>query len=381
LPEITITWRDPEAGPPSHDVLVRLVALTDIAYEAGEISPYLMRPGPGGTWVWSADLPSDLRTSYQVCPVRDKPLRGEVIDDRRWAAVIAGGRPDPACPDRLPPGCVWGNPDAAASVLSLPDAPPQPWVRRRAGVRRGSLERLALPGGSLVHLYTPATATIGPTPLLVLFDGHVLLATDVTATLDNLVGDGVIDPPTAVIVESIHGSAPRGPSRVESLTRAASLESFVLGDLLPAVEARRPIDADPARRILVGHSLGAVAALHLATRRPDQFGGVVAGSAALWWPGGNGNLSGSDVAATYLDAPRTSRLFLDVGTEEGDLLERNRAFHADLVRAGRTVTYREFRGGHDHACWRGSLADGIVDVLRESSLDSRVGPSNRLERS
>jgi len=27
------------------------------------------------------------------------------------------------------------------------------------------------------------------------------------------------------------------------------------------------------------------------------------------------------------------------------------------------VTYREFRGGHDHACWRGGLADGAVDVL------------------
>jgi enterochelin esterase-like enzyme len=33
------------------------------------------------------------------------------------------------------------------------------------------------------------------------------------------------------------------------------------------------------------------------------------------------------------------------------------------VRAGRDVTYREFRGGHDHACWRGSLADGIAHLL------------------
>jgi enterochelin esterase-like enzyme len=381
MPEITITWRDPDASSPSRDVLVRLVALTDRAYEAGDVSPYLMRPGPDGTWVWRADLPSDLRTAYQICPVRDQPLRGEPIDDSRWAAVIAGGRPDPACPDRLPPGCVWGNPDAAASVLSLPDAPPQPWVLRRAAVPRGSLERLTLPGGSLVHLYAPATARIGPTPLLVLFDGHALLATDVTATLDNLVADGVIEPPIAAIVESIQGSAPRGPSRVECLTRAASLESFVLDDLLPAVAARRPIDADPSRRILVGHSLGAVAALHLATRRPDQLGGVVAGSAALWWPGGNGHLSGADVAAAYLNAPGTSRLFLDVGTEEGDLLERSRAFHAELVGAGRTVTYREFRGGHDHACWRGSLADGIVDLLATSSLDGSqprdAGPDRR----
>jgi enterochelin esterase-like enzyme len=106
-----------------------------------------------------------------------------------------------------------------------------------------------------------------------------------------------------------------------------------------------------------------VAALHLAAHRPDLFGGVVAGSAALWWPGGDGQLSGAGVAAAYLDPSVAGRLFLDVGTEEGDLLQSNRAFHDALLRSGRAVTYREFRGGHDHACWRGSIADGIVEVL------------------
>ena len=64
-------------------------------------------------------------------------------------------------------------------------------------------------------------------------------------------------------------------------------------------------------------------------------------------------------------------LFLDAGTEEGDLLNDTRTFHHVLVTAGHDVTYREFRGGHDHACWRGSLADGIVDVLSKPS--SRAG--------
>jgi enterochelin esterase family protein len=203
--------------------------------------------------------------------------------------------------------------------------------------------------------------------LLVVFDGYRLLATDITATFDNLAADGVLEPVTAVMVESIRGSAPRGPSRINSLTLGAELESFVFDDLLPAVEARYPITSDPARRVLVGHSLGAVAALHLAAQRPHVFGGVVAGSAALSWPEQSGQLSGQVVAAAYLDAAGTSRLFLDAGTEEGDLLRCNRAFHDALVRAGRAVTYREFRGGHDHACWRGSLADGIVDVLTKAS--------------
>jgi len=124
---------------------------------------------------------------------------------------------------------------------------------------------------------------------------------------------------------------------------------------------------DPARRALVGHSLGAVAALHLATQRPDLFGSVVAGSAALWWPGENGQLCGADVAAAYRNTRRIGRLFLDVGTEEADLLTDARTFHDALVTAGHDLTYREFRGGHDHACWRGTVADGIVDVLSKAS--------------
>ena len=367
MSEVTITWPDPDAARPALDVLVRLVALTDRAYEAGDIGAYLMRPGPGRTWVWTTDLPSDLRTSYQLCPVRDRPLRGRPVDRDRWTAVVAAGLPDPACPDRLPPGCTYGSLTAPASVLSMPGALPQPWVAPRPGVPRGSLVRTPLPGGSVVHVYRSPAATPNPAPLLVVFDGQRLLDTGVAATFDNLAADGAVDPLTAVVVESIRGSAPRGPSRIDSLTVAAGLESFIFDDLMPTVEARYPVTADPARRVLAGHSLGAVAALHLAASRPDVFGSVVAGSAALWWPGGSGQVHGADVAAAYASSTPPGRLFLEAGTEEGGLLDDVRAFHRTLLGAGHDVIYREFRGGHDHACWRGSLADGLVAVLGQAT--------------
>jgi enterochelin esterase-like enzyme len=362
MAQLTIGWHDPDAVRPAHDVMVRLTACTDRAFEAGDITPYLMAPGAGRNWAWTAELPPDLRTSYQLCPVRDRPLRGHPVGEDRWAAVIAAGVPDPSCPDRLPPGCTYGNPDAPASVLSMPGALPQLWVTRRPGVPRGSLVRTPLDGGSLVHVYRSPGARGGPLPLVVIFDGQRLLATDVTATFDNLAADGVAGPLIAVIVESIRGSAPRGPSRIASLTVADGLESFIFGDLLPAVAAGYPVSTDPARRALAGHSLGAVAALHLAARRPGVFGGVVAGSPALWWPGEHGQLRGADVAAAYAGSI-PGRLLLDAGSEEGSLLDDARAFHDTLVKAGHHPAYREFRGGHDHACWRGSLADGIAHVL------------------
>lgn len=363
MPQLTIGWQDRDAVRPAHDVVVRLTALTDRAFEAGDITPYLMTPAAGRGWAWTAELPPDLRTSYQLCPVRDRPLRGRPLGENRWAAVTAAGIPDPSRRDRLPPGCMHGNPDAPASVLSMPGALPQPWVTRRPGVPRGSLVRTCLNGGSLVHIYRSPGAPGGPLPLVVIFDGQRLLATDVTATFDNLAAGGVVGPLIAVIVESIRGSAPRGPSRIAGLTVAAGLESFIFGDLLPAVEAGYPVTADPARRALAGHSLGAVAALHLAASRPGTFGSVVAGSPALWWPGQHGQLCGADVAAAYASSDPGGRLFLDAGTEEGSLLSGARAFRDTLVKAGHGPAYREFRGGHDHACWRGSLADGIAHIL------------------
>jgi enterochelin esterase family protein len=240
MAELTITWQDPDTARPAHDVLVRLVAFTDRAYDAGDISAYLMEPGPDRTWAWTADLPSDLRTSYQLCPARDWPLRGQPLDQNRWAQVVAAGQPDPSCPDSLPPGCTYGNPDSPASVLSMPDAPAQPWATRRPAVPRGSLARMSLKGRSLLHVYRSPGASDNPTPLLVIFDGQRLLATDVTATFDNLAADGALAPLTAVVVESIRGSAPRGPSRINSLTVTAELDSFIIDDLR-TVEARYPV--------------------------------------------------------------------------------------------------------------------------------------------
>jgi hypothetical protein len=62
---------------------------------------------------------------------------------------------------------------------------------------------------------------------------------------------------------------------------------------------------------------------------------------ALRWPGENGQVCGADVAAAYVTSTPDGRLFLDAGTEEGDLLKDTRAFDDTLVKAGHDVTYRE----------------------------------------
>jgi enterochelin esterase-like enzyme len=366
LSEVTLTWSDPDRDRPAVDVLVRLLALTDSAQDRGDLEPFLMEPMGDGGWMWTARLPADLRTAYQLCPARDDRVPRRALGEDEWLSLVAAGVADPAASDVLPPGSVFGNPGERASVLSLPDAPAQPWRERRPSVPRGDLERVEIGGGtaSVVHVYrAPGTETATDLALAILFDGGTLLDIDIAATFDNLVHDQAVEPLVAVLVESIRGSTRRGPTRVESLTEPATFESFVVDELLPMLTDRLPITDDPARSVVVGQSLGGLAALWLAHRHPERFGCAVAQSSSLWWPGGDGGLSGDDVLTAYAGSVPPLRLFVEAGSEETQVLAGNRLLRPLLSGMGDAATYREFRGGHDYACWRGGIGDGLFAVL------------------
>jgi enterochelin esterase-like enzyme len=362
--EITLRWVETSSSHPAVDVLVRLIGLTDDALEAGDLSHFLMEPSPGGSWTWTSKLPADLRTAYQLCPVRDRSLRGPKPDEDRWLQILDTGVPDPSASVVLPPGMLRGS-AGPASVLELPAALPQPWVAQRPDVRPGKLTRIEL-GDSVIQIWTPdADRPLENLPVVISFDGGSWVRLGITTTFANLVADRVVPPFVAVLVESINGSAERGPERVRSLTHPDQFVEFVLGDLLPYLRTAYPVTDDPSRTVLAGQSLGGLAAVQVAAVAPEQIGRVIGQSAALWWPGDDaGGLSGATVIAAYEEpAVRPVRLFLEAGSQEGDLLKANHRFHDVLKKSGYAVSFREYRGGHDYACWQGGLADGIIAAL------------------
>jgi enterochelin esterase-like enzyme len=375
--DVTLRWIETDPANPAKDVLIRLIALTDDARDEGGLAEYLMEPGPDGTWSRTLRLAADLRTAYQFCPVRDRSLRGEDPDEDRWMDLLAAGVPDPTASDALPSGTVWGNP-GPASILELPDALPQPWVALRPGVEPGAVPgavaRVEL-GRSVVHIWTPPDSgrPLEDLPVVISFDGASLLRIGIATTFANLVADRAVPPFVAVLIESIHGSADRGPTRVRSLTDPGEFADFVLGELLPYLRDSYPVTDDPRRTVIAGQSLGGLAAAHLATVAPDQVGWVIGQSTALWWPGDeDGGLSGASVIAGYDEAPEATessvRFFLEAGSQERDLLAANHRFREVLEKRGYAVSFREYRGGHDYACWRGGLADGLIAALGSAVL-------------
>jgi enterochelin esterase family protein len=64
------------------------------------------------------------------------------------------------------------------------------------------------------------------------------------------------------------------------------------------------------------------------------------------------------------------RFYLDAGVFEADrfaagdaILESTRHFRDVLRAKGYTVTFRQFTGGHDYLSWRGTLADGLIELI------------------
>jgi enterochelin esterase-like enzyme len=62
-------------------------------------------------------------------------------------------------------------------------------------------------------------------------------------------------------------------------------------------------------------------------------------------------------------ARKSIRFFLEAGATERNVLEGNRRMRDVLNRQGYDLTYREYQGGHDYACRRGGLADGLAAML------------------
>ena len=107
--------------------------------------------------------------------------------------------------------------------------------------------------------------------------------------------------------------------------------------------------------LVAGVSLGGLVALGAAVAHPGLVGGAIAHSASLWVDDLAAVLDGADLGRT--------RVYQEVGTQEWILLEPNRDLARRLVAAGADARFVEYNGGHDYACWRGGVADGLRALL------------------
>jgi predicted alpha/beta superfamily hydrolase len=155
---------------------------------------------------------------------------------------------------------------------------------------------------SLAHPFASMTGeTPQDCPILFVLDSGMTFGTAVDAagframigqlTPAVIVGVGYEGPPATFMHERTKdlsppasaGVAPELAGMIGSEHGGADgFLEFLVTELAEAVRARAP-EASATRRILFGHSLGGLFAVHALMTRPDSFETFVASSPSLWW--------------------------------------------------------------------------------------------------
>ncbi len=292
------------------------------------------------TWVLGLRLPATARIEY-------------LIDVERSGRTSR----------RLDPLNPWmaGNPFGRNSVAWGPEYAPPGWVMRASPVRGRvgeiRVQSRALEGRRHHSVYSPpGSLATTPLPLLVIHDGtDYRRHAQVCDALDVLIGRGSMRPVRAVLLDPRE----RHTEYIADPRHAA----HVVEEVIPHVERRyatvRPFG-------VMGASLGAVAAWHVAHSAPAVFGRLFLQS-GTFARGQHPELSNemhrsiARFVKAALDDPKlgSSRIFQTCGRYES-LGEWNRHVHEGLQASGIDCTYVESWAGHDWGAWRDHFKMGLA---------------------
>jgi enterochelin esterase-like enzyme len=329
-------------------------------------------------WYLTVRLPTGARFTYGLS--ENDPLVFSGFQPERYATTQV----DPLNPHR------WGcEPDATRydcqSMAEIKGAIPQPWTVKNSSVAAGTLEKQRIHSELLnndhnLSIYLPAAYQANATPydLVVIFDESAYLTKVPTPViLDNLIAASKIPATVAVLIAN-----PSQDSRAEELTPNPKFADFLAKELIPWIHAHYNVTADPGKTVVAGSSLGGLTAAYAGFKHPEVFTNVLCQSGSFWWaPDHSGaipdgvNTEPGWLAAQFIASSKLPiRFYLDAGSFEfdsngtgGGILETTRDMRNVLLAKGYEVHYQQFVGGHDYLSWRGTFADGLMDLIGKTN--------------
>lgn len=379
-------WIDPDPDAPDHRIVTvvrRLehddesaVLLIDTVthLHRSDLAPFVLdRVGHAGNRLHAGafSLPATLRAT--VALLVERPLDPEIGATReRWRPVYDRTEALPGNGEV----CVTAG-GGRSSILSLPDALPQRFVRADpsedpvpAGtIHRGRVDSRVLGFPLEVWCHLPASAAErGVSGVAIFSDGDRLTSeVPLLPALDRASAAGALAPVATVLYATADPA-----DRPRALGMNPALAGFLTDELLPWAGSFAALPTDPARRVVGGASLGGLAAADLVRRAPHVARNAIVQSGSFWWPDPADGAAPGEQLELWRGGGSAAgiRIFQEVGEFEGHLLGLNREFRALAEAAGATVQYREYCGGHDFACWRVGLVDGLIALLVEGSAPS-----------
>jgi predicted alpha/beta superfamily hydrolase len=240
------------------------------------------------------------------------------------AGCAAGKQAAPAAA-RTPAPALTPAPSAAfASSTSTPAASAgEIIIGERVGLRSAVLgeER------TLLVYRPPPERPDSRYPVLYLLDGEAHFH-HVTGLVQFLMQQGLMPRVIVVGLSTVDRARDFTPARVPEVPTSGGADQFLAfldRELIPAIDAAYPT-AD--YRVLIGHSLGGLLAVHALNKAPDMFDAYISISPAL------GFASRATLRATEARLAKSPKLeevlYLTIGAEGADLTDSNRAFAAML---------------------------------------------------
>jgi enterochelin esterase-like enzyme len=232
-----------------------------------------------------------------------------------------------------------------------------PDFARVHGTATGSFEDLfvawPLGGERKVTVYLPAGYDPEASyPLLVVHDGgDYLTYGSMALVLDNLIAWGRLPPLIAAFTWP--------GDRLHEYAADPDHAGFII-EVLARMASQYRLSG---RKVVMGASLGAVAALDTARRHQGSFDGLLLQSGTFAQTPGWGSAQAilAPIAKILHDLQPSglpTRVFLSCGTYER-MIGENRFMADRLRRAGLEVRYVESRDGHTWEAWRDRLEDGL----------------------
>jgi enterochelin esterase-like enzyme len=289
-------------------------------------------------------------------------LKDLPVDRLEYLLDIDGDlRPDPSNP-RLTPG-----PFGDHSWIPLPAYRAPAWLDLEpvAGVRTTlTLSRTAA-GRIDCEIWSPeAVPASEPLPMLVSHDGPEMDAYGaLTAYAGAMIASRTLPPMRVALVSP-------GPRRNKRYAANPAYARALTTRLVPGLA---DAFATRGRPVLMGQSLGALAALHAAWTSPTTFGGLFLQSGSFFTPDLDRQESGFEYwhevtgfvanvhAVTHAarEAPPTT---LTCGTAEENHAN-NLALHDHLAAVGIETGWGEVRDAHTWTCWRDTLDPHLTGLL------------------
>ncbi len=284
------------------------------------------------------------------------------VDRLEYLLDVDGAmQPDPSNP-RVTPG-----PFGDHSWLPLPGYREPEWLTQPSiEATRTPITLSRTPVGRIdLELWAPAdSGTAEPLPLLVCHDGPEMDAYGgLTAYVGALVAQGRLPRMRVALV----AAGERNRRYAADPAYARALTTRVLRTLRcdTAQVAGRPV--------LMGQSLGALAALHATWTDPETFAGAFLQSGSYFTAALDPQESGFDfwhevtafvasVHAATRAAPGAPPTTVVCGSAEENLAN-NVALYDQLTRVGVETAWGEIRQGHTWTCWRDTLDPYLTDLL------------------